>query len=191
MSWDPYGPFVANVLQLKVSLDDFKPMVWRRVLVPDSISLVKLHRVIQESMLWWDYHLHLFSINGVEFGQPEMDEFGDLEWRNERGVKLTTHLGIGDSLGYSYDFGDNWHLTVTVEKSWPVRFALRHAVCLAGEHAAPPEDVGGTGGFSEFLEAIGDPTHDEHENYVEWSGGNYDFEHVDFAEINARLQRAR
>jgi hypothetical protein len=66
--WDPYGPPVANVLQLRVSLDEFEPTVWRRVLVLESISLTKVHRVIQELMLWWDYHLHLLTINGVEFG---------------------------------------------------------------------------------------------------------------------------
>ena len=189
--WDPYGPPVANVLQLRVSLDEFEPVVWRRVLVPDSISLIKIHKIIQELMLWWDYHLHLFTIKGVEFGQPELDDFGDFEGRNERGVRLTTHLQVGDSFSYSYDFGDNWQLTVEVERAFAVRFALRHAVCIGGEHAAPPEDVGGIGGFSQFLEAIGDPTDDEHDSYVEWSGGDYDFERLDLAEINARLQRVR
>ena len=189
--WDPYGPPVANVLQLRVSLDEFEPTVWRRVLVPESISLTKVHKVIQELMLWWDYHLHLFTINGVEFGQPELDECGDFEWRNERGVRLSAHLVVGDSLAYCYDFGDNWNLTIEAEKSWPVRFALKHAVCIGGEHAAPPEDVGGIGGFTQFLEAIGDPSDEEHDNYVVWSGGDYDFERVDLAEINARLQRVR
>ncbi len=189
--WDPYGPPVANVLQLRVRLDDFEPTIWRRVLVPESISLPKVHRVIQELMLWWDYHLHLFTINGVEFGQPEFDDFGDFEWRNERGVRLTAHLKVGDSFAYCYDFGDDWNLNVEVEKSWPVRFALKHAVCIGGEHAAPPEDVGGIGGFTQFLEAIGDPTNEEHDSYMVWSGGDYDFERVDLAEINARLQHVR
>ena len=189
--WDPFGPSVANVLQLRVSLDDFEPTVWRRVLVPETISLPKVHRVIQELMLWWDYHLHLFTINGVEFGQPEFDDYGDFEWRNERGVRLTAHLKVGDSFAYCYDFGDDWNLNVEVEKSWPVRFALKHAVCVGGEHAAPPEDVGGIGGFTQFLEAIGDPTNEEHDSYMVWSGGDYDFERVDLAEINARLQHVR
>ena len=189
--WDPHGPTVANVLQLRVSLVEFEPLVWRRVLVPDSIALPKLHRVIQELMLWWDYHLHVFEIGDEVFGQPELDEDEDFNWRNERGVKVASRLRVGDSLEYTYDFGDNWHLRVELEAVLGVRTRLKHAVCVAGEHAAPPEDAGGVGGFREFLDALADPRNDEHENYVEWSGGNYDFESLDLAEINARLQQVR
>ncbi|MEO9181406.1 MAG: plasmid pRiA4b ORF-3 family protein, partial [Acidimicrobiales bacterium] len=66
---------------------------------------------------------------------------------------------------------------------------LKHAVCVGGEHAAPPEDVGGISGFGRFLEALADPTDEERESYIEWSGGNYDFSRCDLAEINARLQQ--
>ncbi len=189
--WEPYGPPVANVLQLRVSLKDFEPVVWRRVLVPDSIALPKLHRVIQELMLWWNYHLHVFEINGEEFGQPEFDEDGDFDWRNERGVKVAPLVRVGGSLKYSYDFGDNWRLLIEVEKAFPVRTVLKHAVCVGAEYSAPPEDVGGVGGFQQFLDALGNPEDEEHDNYVEWSGGNYDFSRVDLAEINARLQQIR
>ena len=51
---DPYGSPVVNGLQFRVSLTDFDPVVWRRVLVPDAIALPKLHRVIQQLMLWWN-----------------------------------------------------------------------------------------------------------------------------------------
>ena len=189
--WNPHGPVVANVVQLRVSLVGFEPQVWRRVLVPDSIALPKLHRVLQELMLWWDYHLHVFEIGDDVFGQPELDEDEDFNWHNERGVKVVSRLRVGDSLEYTYDFGDNWHLRVELEAVLGVRTRLKHAVCVAGEHAAPPEDAGGVGGFREFLDALADPRNDEHENYVEWSGGDYDFESLDLAEINARLQQVR
>ena len=139
--------------------------------------------------LWWNYHLHLFDVDGVEYGQPEFDEFGDFDWKNERGVKVTKLVALGETFGYCYDFGDNWNLTIELEKSWPVRFALKHAVCVDGEFAAPPEDVGGIGGFRQFLDAVADASDEEHENYVEWSGGNYAFSRCDLAEINARLQQ--
>jgi hypothetical protein len=187
--WDPHGPPVASVLQLKVSLNDFEPVIWRRVLVPDSIALPKLHRVLQELCLWWNYHLHLFDVDGVQYGQPEFDDGGDFDWKNERGVKVTTLMALGESFGYCYDFGDNWNLTIEMEKSWPVRVALKHAVCIDGEFAAPPEDVGGIGGYRQFLEALADPSDEEHESWVVWSGGNYDFSRCDLAEINARLQQ--
>ncbi len=187
--WDPYGPPKANVLQLRVSLTDFEPVVWRRVLVPETIALPKLHRVIQQLMLWWNYHMHTFEIGDEEFGQPELDEDDDFNWRNERGVKIAQVIPVGSALKYSYDFGDNWELLIEVEAAFAVQFALKHPVCIDGAFAAPPEDVGGTGGFRQFLDALADPSDEEHENYVEWSGGNYDFSRCDLAEINARLQQ--
>jgi hypothetical protein len=186
---EPYGEPVANVLQLRVSLDHFEPVIWRRVLVPDSIALPKLHRVLQELMLWWNYHLHTFTIKGVEYGEPEMDDFGDFNWRNVRGVKIASLLDPGESFGYNYDFGDNWELTIELEKVLPVRHALKHCVCVEGQYSAPPEDVGGIGGFQQFLETLADPTDEEHDHCVEWSGGHYDFRRFDVAEINAWLQQ--
>jgi hypothetical protein len=172
-----------------VSLTDFEPVVWRRVLVPDTIALPKLHRVIQQLMLWWDYHMHIFEVGDVRYGQPELDEDDDFNWRNERGVKIAQIVPVGSSFKYSYDFGDNWKLLIEVEAAFPVQFALKHPVCSGGEFAAPPEDVGGVGRFRQFLDALKDPNDEEHENYVHWSGGNYDFSRCDLAEINARLQQ--
>ena len=180
---------MSNVVQLKVTLDNFEPVVWRRVLVPETVALPKLHRIIQELMLWWNYHLHVFEIDGVTFGQPEFDEDDDFNWKNERGVKIIKLVSVGESFNYRYDFGDNWSLAIEVEKLWPVRTALKHAVCVAGEFCAPPEDVGGIGGFREFLDAISNPHHDSHDGLVEWSGGHYDFTRFDIAEVNARLQQ--
>ncbi len=103
------------MLQLRVSLTDFEPVVWRRVLVPDTIALPKLHRVMQQVMLWWNYHMHTFEIGDVQYGQPELDEDDDFNWRNERGVKIAGLVPVGSSLEYSYDFGDNWELLIEVE----------------------------------------------------------------------------
>ncbi len=56
------------VLQLKVSLTGAsKPPVWRRLLVPATIRLNRLHDVIQAAMGWDDYHLHAFSVGGVDY----------------------------------------------------------------------------------------------------------------------------
>lgn len=40
------------LLRLKIELAGIKPVVWRRVVVPESITLAKLHRVIQAVMGW-------------------------------------------------------------------------------------------------------------------------------------------
>ena len=65
----------------------------------------------------------------------------------------------------------------------------KYPVCLAGERACPPEDVGGVCGYEGFLEAIRDPDHPEHEDYLEWIGGEFDPGAFDLEGINAALRR--
>ena len=51
------------------------------------------------------------------------------------------------------------------------------------------EDVGGVWGYAEFLEAIRNPEHEEHDSYLEWIGGEFDPEAFDLDEVNAMLSR--
>ena len=39
-------------------------MIWRRVLVPGSVRLSKLHDMLQAAMGWTDSHLHAFRDQG-------------------------------------------------------------------------------------------------------------------------------
>ena len=62
------------------------------------------------------------------------------------------------------------------------RHAVESAICLAGANACPPEDVGGSSGYAEFLEVLADPTHEEQAHMLSWAGGAFDL-----AEINTSL----
>ena len=77
---------------------------------------------------------------------------------------------------------------VIEELTWSSH-GLKFAVCLDGQNACPPEDVGGTHGYADFLEAIADPDHEERESYLEWVGGSFDPAEFDLAVANARCQR--
>ena len=43
-------------------------------------------------------------------------------------------------------------------------------LCLEGERACPPEDYGGPWGFADYLEALADPKHEQHDELLEWRG---------------------
>ena len=47
-------------------------------------------------------------------------------------------------------------------------------MCLAGAIACPPEDVGGITSYGEFLQAMSDPAHEEHDAMWRWWGGPFD-----------------
>ena len=68
---------------------------------------------------------------------------------------------------------------------------LEHPVCLAGKRSRPPEDCGGIGGYYRFLEAISDPKHPEHEDMLDWAGGEFDPERFDKEEVNRLLSKIR
>ncbi len=156
------------VLQLKLSLvGASKPPVWRRLLVPATIRLNRLHDVIQAAMGWEDYHLHAFSVGGVDYGPPDPE----LGHRDERTTALNDVISTpGDRMRYVYDFGDHWQHDVVVEKVLAAEPGARYPVCLTGKGRCPPEDCGGVWGYADLRQTLADPTHHEHGDMLEWLG---------------------
>jgi hypothetical protein len=180
------------IYQIKVTLEGSKPPVWRRLLVRSDITLAGLHDVIQAAFGWLDYHLHQFIVGELYFGVPDPDYDDYLEMHDERKMRLhqiTEHEGF--KFRYEYDFGDSWLHQVLVEKILPPEPSQAYPVCLKGRRACPPEDVGGMWGYEHFLEAIADPEHEEHEDYLEWVGGEFDPEAFDLEEVNEALRALR
>jgi hypothetical protein len=178
----------SKVYQLKITLKDIRPPIWRRVLVADC-SLAKLHEVIQAAMGWEDYHLYDFEAGGDRYSDPRgMD---DLDMEDAGRVKLSQIAPMEKAkLRYTYDFGDNWQHEVLVEKILPPEEGQTYPVCIAGERACPPEDVGGPWDYMEFAEAIRDPEHERYEEFLEWRG-EFDPEAFDLDAVNQGLRRLR
>ena len=181
-----------RIYQLRVALDEIQPAIWRRLWVADTLTLAKLDRVIQAAMGWTNSHLHEFKIAGRRYGMPD-DEWPD---DNPPADDRRSHIGavLGDSVSeftYLYDFGDHWQHTVKVEKLLKPNEINRSPTCLAGQNACPPEDVGGIHGYMEFLEAVRDPTHDEHIAMWCWSGGPFDPAGFDVNGTNAAIRKLR
>ncbi len=178
----------GKVYQLKITLKDIKPPVWRRLLVPDC-SLEELHEVIQVVMGWENYHLYDFEVGGRHYTDPRgMD---DLDMGDAGKVKLSGVAPEGKAkLSYTYDFGDDWRHEVLVEKVVPPEDGQKYPLCIAGKRACPPEDCGGPWGYMEFAEAIKDPRHERHDEFIEWRG-EFDPEAFDPEAVDKELRRLR
>jgi hypothetical protein len=178
------------IYQIKVTLQETKPPIWRRVHVDANMTLPRLHDVIQVAMGWTDSHLHRFFVGDVEYGQPD-PEFED-EMRSEQRVKLAQLVTTEKAwFGYEYDFGDSWNHKIVLEKILPPDPAARYPHCVAGKRACPPEDVGGVWGYSDFLDAIRDAAHPEHDDMLEWCGGAFDPESFSLEQVNEALAHLR
>jgi hypothetical protein len=177
----------APVYQLKATLVDSRPPIWRRLLVRSDITLSRLHRILQAVFDWHECHLHMFTARGVEYGLPHPDDFREV--KDERRARLNAVLRKPkDRLDYEYDFGDSWLHRIVLEKVLPPQPELKLAICIAGKRAAPPEDVGGVWGYGTFLDALEDLHHPDHEMYSEWIGDEWDAEAFEMEEINAMLR---
>jgi hypothetical protein len=161
-----------QIYQLRVTLLDVTPSVWRRLALPGGYTLDRVHRAIQYAMGWQDYHLHSFEIDGHQYGVPDPD--GELDLRDELDIRLDAATGKDSRFGYTYDFGDWWEHEVLVETVFPAEPDERYPLCLEGERACPPEDVGGAHGYVQFLAALNDPGHPEHDAMAEWIGRRFD-----------------
>ena len=180
-----------QVYQFKITLKGTKPPIWRRILVPETYTFWDLHVAIQDAMGWDDYHLHEFTLlspktgRKVKIGIPS-DEDADFGWEvlAEWNQKIAHYFSSENSKAdYVYDFGDGWQHDIILEKILPRETGVIYPRCVDGKRACPPEDCGGIGGYAEFLEAIGDPANERHEDMLDWVGGSFDPEDFNPSEV--------
>lgn len=181
----------TDILEIRITLEDVEPPVWRRMLVPAGLSLRRLHDTIQAAMGWLDQHLHEFRIGDRRYGTPIPDDDG---WgpriADDSNVKLSSLVEKGiDRFLYIYDFGDDWRHEVVIEGVRPAEPGVDYPVFVAGARRCPPEDCGGPPGYAAFLEAIGDPEHPDHADALEWYGDPYDPDDIEQYIIEVQLSR--
>jgi hypothetical protein len=176
----------TKIFEIKIELREVHPAVLRRVRVPADMTLAGLHAVVQVAMGWTDSHLHEFEVNGVRYGLPDPDWDVD-EVRDEARAMLFRLVGQSDRVDYVYDFGDGWTHRLTVENVLAPEPGVSYPRCVSGRRACPPEDVGGSWGYDEFLVAMADPAHPEHEHNREWLGGPFDPAAFDLDTVNQAL----
>lgn len=174
--------------QLKVTLKNVHPPIWRRIQVPGDLTLPQMHAVLQIVLGWTNSHLHGFRVGKLFYTEPDPD-YAEMGVMDERQIRLyQVAPKVGARFTYEYDFGDSWEHELVVEKILPAdpgTFILR---CMDGKRACPPEDVGGISGYAEFLAAIQDDRHPDHAEWMQWIGGQFDPEEIDLQMANDQLQ---
>ena len=122
-------------------------------------------------MGWEDYHLHRFSLSEDEslcLDQLSLDESG--------------------TFSYVYDFGDTWVHQLTVEKCLPMHVEQAYPLCLAGRRACPPEDCGGSWGYTALLKTLRNPRHTDYRERKEWIGREFNPEMFSLNQVSKQLE---
>ncbi len=183
--------------QIKITLMNIDPPIWRRLLIPAGITFYRLHEAIQIAFGWLDYHLFVFDFADIAVSDDsDIEEFpGDFEVRNidAKTEKVDRLLRERKRFIYHYDFGDSWFHDIILEEVITGKKRDKRPVCLAGARHRPPEDVGGISGYQDFLEIIYNPHHPERDEYLAWSekdtdGRIFDPEYFNLVEINHSIK---
>ncbi len=186
-------PARDRVYQFKITLKVVEPPIWRRIQTRDC-TLDKLHERIQTAMGWTNSHLHQFEINGVVYGDPELlyegweDEEPPVDSLETRISQVVPKDGKPFRFDYEYDFGDGWEHEILFEGCLCAEKGVRYPLCVEGERACPPEDVGGPPGYEEYLESLSNPDHEEWEETSDWRGP-FRPEHFDVPAATKAMRR--
>ena len=199
--------FGCRAVKIKVtlSLEDYN--IWRRLVVPMTITFKQLHEIIQAAFGWKDYHLHEFYIfdekavkhNPVELfnrgdiepvinlvgDEEDLNYSGDVPMKLEKGIEISEYIPV--LMIYNYDYGDYWQHSIEVEEIIE-NYNKNFPICFDGNGNAPPEDVGGEGGFERFLEIIANEDHPEYQIMINW-GEKQGYSEFNIDEINRNLKR--
>lgn len=178
---------VKMIYQLRISLDDSNPEIWRRVLVPGKLSVDKFHLITQIVMGWSNSHLYEFEIQSKKYTNPDygFDDMGSLPPpANAKKVKIADVLSKKDRFNYLYDFGDGWTHSIVVEEILEPSDLFHYPVCLDGANACPPEDCGGIHGYYHLLEDLEQKDSEEYLEAMAWIGGQFNHTSFDPNRVN-------
>jgi hypothetical protein len=180
------------IYQIKVTLNDSKPPIWRRVLAEDTTTLSKLHTILQTVMGWTNSHLHQFIIDEEFYGEPDEEDGYSEDLKNEKRYRLNQFVERkGFRFIYEYDFGDSWEHTLLVEAILPIEKGAFYPRCIEGKRACPPEDVGGVRGYEDFQKVIANPKDPEYDEMMEWLGVKFDPGRFNLEYVNEGLRHPR
>jgi hypothetical protein len=179
------------IFRIKVGLLEVSPLVWRRFLIPSSVTLNRLHLVLQDIMGWQNYHLYQFQIGPYKYSVPDPDDdSGELDFKDSRRTKLgKLIIEKNQTFIYEYDFGDRWIHQLLIEDILKRDRENQYPVCLEGENSCPPEDSGGPFGYSDIIEIIQNPANPEYKDVRLWLGKGFDPRKFDLKLVNKRLSR--
>lgn len=165
-----------RAFEILVTLDLEIYKATRRLIVPADMDFRELHAVLQTVFDWEDCHLYDFTIFGDKRSSvcarlvPDEES---LSYHDDailmEGIPLSAYLPKHKRILYTYDMGDNWEHEIEL-----VRVIEEHDAespyLLEASGQAPPEDVGGVGGFIDFRAILLDPKHPKHAEVKAWAG---------------------
>ncbi len=200
----------SSLLRVRISVVGSDPEIWRLIEMDSSLTLDRVHEVIQRVIGWRDSHLHRFTDMNPYEQPPGRGGQGlaPRQWQTQNSLDdefdglLETEWTLGQVLNessgplfYEYDFGDGWIHRLELIEVIPAATGDPMARAIHAERRGPLEDSGGIGGYRELLDVLADPAHERHHELAEWvvdtlgPWQSFDPDVVDIDQINRELDR--
>ncbi|MDR0909292.1 MAG: plasmid pRiA4b ORF-3 family protein [Spirochaetaceae bacterium] len=151
-----------RTLQLSIGGTD----VWRRITVPETLSLEKLHHLIYTVFNWTDDAACQF----INPGNEQKNEF----YADETIADLTAE-GL---MEIWYEFGDYWTIKVLIQGYHLQVSDDEQITCIGGEKASPPDSFQGPVEYRRYLKKRG---------WLSENKDGFDPEEMDLEECNKRI----
>ncbi len=177
-----------NVLQFKIMLKGIEPLVWRRIQIAESCTFWDLHAAIQDAVGWKENHLYFFRVTNAGtkreafIGSSDIQEDDDILPGWQFKVQDYLKFSANEVMLYVYDFADNWEHFIEFEGSFSKQVGVEYPVCLGGERACPPENIGGIVGYERYLQILSNPRHTFYTETLQ-SLGAFESEYFDVSKV--------
>ena len=180
-----------KTIDLKISLKHIEPPIWRQIRISSEASLLDLHYVIQHAFGWTNSHLFIMQIKSMKFvNYPDWQEDA-YQFQSAASAILEdfipNEISIGKKFSYVYDMGDGWEHEICIVSIDDANRSFSGAICVDGERACPPEDVGGIPGYYQLLGGLQNKTSEEYQQAMNWLGYPYNPEAFDLDDVNRSL----
>lgn len=185
---------MGDILQLKITLLETEPQIWRQLLVDKKVTFFRLHHIIQLAMGWSNAHLFEFKVGKSRIGMlyDGIEDYGSEESKLINALTLPIDRMVkskGKIFYYEYDFGDSWRHEILVEEIFSNQKIINIAVCTNGQLHCPPEDCGGVYGFYQLLEILNDKEHPEYKDAKILVGRKFRPDKFDLISVNKKLAK--
>jgi len=180
----------SKIYQIKISIKDSYPLIWRRLYIHSDILLTDFHKMLQTVVGWSNAYSHQFIKDDVYYVLPS-DNFGNdgatIDYREKKVSDLLDDEE--NKIFYEYDFRDRWLHEIELENILDVDPHNTYPFCQDGELHCPPEGCGGVEGYDDLLSILSDIDNEEYYETIKWLGEDFDAHEFDKCFVNEMLRR--
>jgi hypothetical protein len=183
---------MTKAFQLKITIKNSKPPIWRRLIVPTGITFSQFSMILNEVMGWDGYHAFEFEFYHLELRIIEDAEemeigYGPYDYIEASKTYIREYLEENEWFTYTYDLGDDWQHRVTVEKVLE-DYPYDYPQVIKYKGNCPVEDCGGIYAYYECLEVIQNENHPQYHEKLDWMREQGYPSEYDMTAVNAKLQ---